>query len=445
MNIILPLLLQVVLIGLNAIFACAEIAVISMNEAKLNKLISEGNKSAKTLQKLTQNPSKFLSTIQIAITLSGFLGSAFAADNFAGMLVNWLTQLGIVNTTNSSMFNTIAVVVITLILSYFTLVFGELIPKRVGMRKSEGIALTLAKPLYLISKTFTPIIWLLTKSINGVLKLIGIDPNQSDGDEGEEEIRMMVDMSSEKGLIDKEEQEMIQNVFEFDDLTVVDFSTHRTDMEVLWYEDDINKWDEIIKKSFHKNYPVCGENTDDILGILNIKDYFKLTKKDKNTIMKQAVHAAYFVPETIRADLLFTKMKQSKNKFAVVLDEYGGVEGIVTMNDIIEQIVGDFNEEETREKEFKLKKIDENKWKLSGTTTIKELNEELNTTFPEDEYETVGGLVFGHYGSVPEDNTKFDIDIENIKVKVNLIKEHKIQEMIISIISDKTEKIEEFS
>lgn len=442
MDIILPLLLQVVLIGLNAIFACAEIAVISMNEAKLNKLISEGNKNAKTLQKLTQNPSKFLSTIQIAITLSGFLGSAFAADNFAGMLVNWLTKLGIVNTSNASMFNTIAVVAITLILSYFTLVFGELIPKRVGMRKSEGIALALATPLYFISKMFTPIIWLLTKSINGVLRLIGIDPNQSDGDEGEEEIRLMVDMSSEKGLIDKEEREMIRNVFEFDDLTVVDFSTHRTDMEVLWFDDGVEKWDEIIKKSFHKHYPICKENTDDIIGILNIKEYFKLTKKDKTTIMKQAVQHPYFVPETIRADLLFAKMKQSRVQFAVVLDEYGGVEGVVTMNDIIEQIVGDFNNEDEQENTF-IKKIDENKWKLSGTVTIKELNETINTTFPEDEYETVGGLVFGHYGSVPKDNTKFSIKIKNIEVFVESIKEHIIKEMIIQVIEEKQEEIVE--
>ena len=253
MDIIPPLLLQVVLIALNAIFACAEIAVISMNEAKLNKLISDGNKSAKILKKLSDNPSKFLSTIQIAITLSGFLGSAFAADNFAEMLVNFLLSNGIISEANMSVFNTISVVLITLVLSYFTLVFGELIPKRIGMRKSERIALTLAKPLYLISKIFTPIIWLLTKSINGILQLIGIDPNESDGDEGEEEIRLIVDMSGEKGLIDKEEQEMIQNIFEFDDLAVVDFSTHRTDVEVLWNEDSIEQWDEIIKSSFHKH------------------------------------------------------------------------------------------------------------------------------------------------------------------------------------------------
>ena len=438
MDILLPFLLQVVLIGLNAVFACAEIAIISMSEAKINKLMSEGNKSAKTLYKLTQNPSGFLSTIQIAITLSGFLGSAFAADNFAGKIVDWLTKLGVADATNKDMFNTVAVIIITLVLSYFTLVFGELIPKRVGMRKSEKIALALSSPLYIISKVFKPFVWVLTKSINSVLKVIGIDPNQSDGDEGEEEIRMMVDMSGEKGLIDKEEQEMIKNVFEFDDITATAFSTHRTDMDVLWAEDSVEKWDEEIKKTFHQNYPVCKDSADDIVGVLNVKDYFKLEKKDKDSVMKKAVHSAYFVPETIHADLLFARMKQDKSRFAIVLDEYGGVEGLVTMNDIIERIVGDFNGEQSVTN-IGIQKIKENKWKVSGSLSIKDLNKEIGTNFVDEEYDTVSGLVFDYYGSIPNDNTKFVVEVENLTVNVEKIKEHKIQEMIITI-SDKNEE-----
>ena len=233
MDVAIPLLLQVVLISLNAFFACAEIAVLSTNEAKLNKLMSEGDKRAKTLYKLTSNPSKFLSMIQIAITLAGFLGSAFAADNFSVMITDWLLKIGIADTTTVAMYDTASVVIVTLILSYFTLVFGELIPKRIGMRKAEQIALSFAGILNFFSILFTPIVWLLTGSINTILKLIGIDPHASDGDEGEENIRMMVDMSSEKGLIDKEEQEMIRNVFEFDDLAVVEFATPSTTTSIL--------------------------------------------------------------------------------------------------------------------------------------------------------------------------------------------------------------------
>lgn len=432
MDIVLPLLLQVVLIMLNAIFACAEIAVISTNEAKLNKLISEGNKKAKTLQKLTSNPSKFLSTIQIAITLAGFLGSAFAADNFAGMIVEGLKKTGYVNAGNEEIFNTISVVVITIILSFLTIVFGELIPKRIGMRKSEKIALSLSIPLNIISKLFTPVIWLLTVSINCILKLIGIDPNESDGDEGEEEIRLMVDMSGEKGLIDKEEQEMIQNVFEFDDLIAGEFATHRTDVEILWEEDDIEKWDEIIRNSFHKYYPVCGERADDIIGILNTREYFRLKVATKEEILTKAMQPAYFVPETLKADILFKQMKETNNKFAVVLDEHGGFEGIVTIDDILEQIVGLFDGDKIEEEFGFVEKIDDNTYRLSGLLSVEEINEIFDTNLPTEEYETFSGFVFGKYGTIPSDDEIFDINIENLNIKVEKIDEHVITSMLVT-------------
>ena len=429
MDVAIPLLLQVVLILLNAFFACAEIAVLSTNEAKLNKLISEGDKRAKTLYKLTSNPSKFLSMIQIAITLAGFLGSAFAADNFSVMITDWLLKIGVANVTTVAMYDTASVVIVTLILSYFTLVFGELIPKRIGMRKAEQIALSFAGILNFFSILFTPIVWLLTGSINTILKLIGIDPHASDGDEGEENIRMMVDMSSEKGLIDKEEQEMIRNVFEFDDLAVIEIATHRTDVEFLWMDDTIEQWDEAIKSSFHKYYPICKESVDNIVGILNIQSYFRLSKKDKNTIMKQCVTPAYFVPETLKADILFKQMKQSKQRIAIVLDEYGGVEGIVTMDDIIEQIVGDFNYED--KETGNIKQIDETTWEVEGNVLIDEINQAFEAKFSVDDYDTFSGLVFGHYGTIPPDNTKFETEIENLCISVVKILDHKIEKAII--------------
>ena len=429
MDIVPPLLLQVVLIMLNAFFACAEIAVISTKEAKINKLISEGNKKAKILKKLSENPSKFLSTIQIAITLAGFLGSAFAADNFAGMVVDALTKTGVVTQQNAEMFNTIAVVAITIILSFFTLVFGELVPKRIGMRKAEKIALFVACPLNFISKLFTPIIWFLTLCINGILKLFRIDPNESDGDEGEENILMMVDMSSEKGLIDKEEQEMIQNVFEFDDLTVNEFATHRTDVEFLWEEDQIEKWDKIIKNSFHKYYPICRESTDDVVGVLNSKKYFKL--EDKKDI-SSAIEDAYFVLSTVKADVLFKQLKTAKQQFAIILDEHGGVEGVVTMDDIIEQIVGDFNNEEFNVDATAVMKED-NVWEINGIFTIEEANEMFGTTLSDEDHDTLSGLIFSKLGTIPSDGEQFEIEISNLKIHVKEIKDHRVEKMIISI------------
>jgi putative hemolysin len=432
MDIILPLLLQVILIAVNAFFACAEISIISTNEAKLNKLVLEGNSSAKVLQKLTANPSKFLSTIQVAITLAGFLSSAFAAENFAGKIVSWLINSGIATQTNQNIFHAISVVVVTLILSYFTLVFGELLPKRIGMRKAEKIALVLARPLSFISKMFTPIVWFLTVSINGILRLVGIDPNQSDGDEGEENIIMLADMSSQKGLIDKEEHLMIRNVFEFDDLPVRDFATHRTEVEFLWSEDNVETWDNIIKTSFHKFYPICKDTADDIIGVLNIREYFKLNTKNKKEIMEKCVKPAYFVPEMLKADVLFKKLKDTRNHFAIVLDEYGGVEGIVTMDDILEQIVGDFNNDIEYVKP-EIKQIKDKVWRVSGDVSINEINNCFGTQFSQDEYDTFSGLVFNNYGNIPADNTEFEISIEKLNITVTKIIDHKIKNAIIRI------------
>ncbi len=424
------LLLQLVLIALNAVFACAEIAVLSVNEAKINKLEEEGNKKAKVLRKLTEQPSKFLSTIQVAITLSGFLGSAFAADNFAARLVDWLVSLGI--KTNPNALQNIAVIVITLILSYVTLILGELVPKRIAMKKSEQLSLAMASMLYGVSKLFTPIVWFLSVSTNGVLLLLGIDPNEEDEVGGEEEIRLMVDESSQKGVIDEQEQKMIQNVFEFDDLTVSEFATHRTDISILWTEEDDATWEKTIHESKHSIYPVCNDTIDNVVGVLSVKDYFRLRGADRETIMKEAVKPAYFVPEGIHADVLFKTMQTSRNHFAVVLDEYGGMMGIVTMNDLLEQIVGDLTEGDDEEvPEPVIVKISDDTWEISGIAPLTEVEEELDLELPTDTYDTMGGYVFSSYGVVPEDGSEFELEIERLQIHVTEIKDHRIVKMTV--------------
>ena len=289
-TLIFQILLQIVLIFINAVFACAEIAVISINDAKLNKLASEGDKRAVKLKKLTSQPARFLSTIQVAITLAGFLGSAFAAGNFAVYLEKLIPGLP----------NSVAVIVITIILSYITLVFGELVPKRIAMKKAESMGLGMSGMLSFVSVIFAPRVWLLTKSTNGVLRLMKIDPNQEDDDVTEEEIRMMVDVGSEKGTIDNTEKELIQNVFEFDDLTAEEIATHRTDIIMLSLEDDISEWDKIIHETRHSLYPVCGETADDIVGILNAKDYFRLSER--------SIHEQRSPPALLR-----TRRRQSRH------------------------------------------------------------------------------------------------------------------------------------
>ncbi|MGB4439234.1 MAG: CNNM domain-containing protein, partial [Sedimentibacter sp.] len=244
-----PLVLQVVLISVNAIFASAEIAVISMNDNRMAKMAAEGDKRAIKLSKLTLQPSRFLSIIQVGITLAGFFGSAFAADNFASKLTELLLKTGL--DFPASTLNTISVIIITLILSYFTLVFGELVPKRVAMKNAEKLALFMAGMLYFISKLFAPLVGLLTASTNGILRLIGIDPNSADGEVTEEDIRMMVDVGSEKGSINVNEKEMIQNIFEFDNKTAEEVMTHRTEVDILWLDETDEKWAQKITKSRH--------------------------------------------------------------------------------------------------------------------------------------------------------------------------------------------------
>lgn len=432
-SILFMLLLQVILIALNAIFACAEIAVISMNDNHLAKLANQGDKRAKRLVQLTRQPASFLATIQVAITLSGFLGSAFAADNFSDGLVAMLLRLGI--PIPQKTLDTIAVIFITLVLSYFTLIFGELVPKRIAMRKAEPLALALSAPISSIAKLFSPIVWFLTFSTNSVLRLIGIDPNVEDEEVSEEEIRMMVDVGSEKGVIDHSEKEFIQNVFEFDDITAGEIATHRTEVCLLWMEENMEKWQETIYNSHHGLYPICQDSPDNIIGILNAREYFRLNNKSRASVLKYAVKAPYFIPESVKADVLFGNMKATRNAMAVVLDEYGGMSGIITMNDLLEQLVGDLEDNPTSEDEIiPIEPLDSGIWKIHGSADLKEVARALGISLPTNEYETFNGLIFDALGTIPDDGTTVEVETAGLNVKVTKIEEHQIVAAIVALV-----------
>lgn len=427
----LMLLLQVVLIALNAVFASAEIAIISMNDNKLAKMAQEGNKKAIKLAKLTSKPARFLATIQVAITLSGFLGSAFAADNFSDKLVALIMKTGI-NIPEKTL-DSIVVILITLILSYFTLVFGELVPKRVAMRKAESLALGMASMITFISKVFAPLVSLLTASTNLVLRLMRIDPDAADDDVSEEDIRMMVDVGSEKGAIDSTEKEFIQNVFEFDDLAVEEIAVHRTEVSLLWMEESVEEWNKTINGSRHTMYPVCDETVDNIVGILNAKDYFRLADKSKDNILKNAVTPAYFVPESIKADVLFKNMKDSRNTFAVVLDEHGGTTGIITMSDLLEQLVGDFDADRPEKTEPAIQSLDSKTWKILGTAELDDIERELGVSFGDNENNTFSGLIFDTLGAVADDGSSFELNAYNLIIKVTGVTDHQVDSAVVCL------------
>ena len=429
-HILWPLLLQLVLIIINAIFASAEIAVISMNDSKLAKLASTGDKRAVRLAKLTEQPARFLSTIQVGITLAGFLASAFAADNFSDLLVDWLISLGVA--ISPATLDTLAVIVITLILSYFTLVLGELVPKRVAMRKAEELALAISGLVYFVSVVFNPVVWLLTISTNSLLRLMGIDPYADDDVITEEEIRMMVDAGSERGAISRNEKDMIQNIFEFNDKNAADIMTHRTDVVILWMDESDEQWEQTILENRHSVYPVCKESPDNVIGILKAKDYFRVKDRSRNNIIDQALRPAYFVPETVRLDLLFRNMKNTRNHFAIVLDEYGGMSGIITMNDLLEEIVGDLEDDDNVPVEPPLiERIDSRVWRISGSAPLDTVSQQLGVALPEDGYDTFGGLIFGLLGSVPEDGSTPELEINGLSIKVTEIKNHRLETALV--------------
>ena len=431
------LILQIILIAVNAIFACAEIAVISMSDTKLEKLEEEGDRRAKTLRKLTEVPARFLATIQVAITLSGFLASAFAADAFAGRPQSGLARVGIALPSGA------AIVLITLVLSYLTLIFGELVPKRLAMKSPEKVSLKLAGLLYVVSRIFYPLVALLTVSTNGVLRLFGVDPTEEGEAVTEEEIRMLVDAGSEKGTIDSDEQEMIRNVFEFDDLSVDEICTHRKDVVILYTDDTLEEWKRLIDQSRHSRFPVCRETADNVVGILDAKDFFRLYGCSREEMMDRAIDPAYYVPGTIKADVLLQNMKKTGHYFAVVLDEYGGMDGVVTLKDLIEQLLGDLVEEDEAARPEEIVRISENTWKIQGTASLDDVAEELDITLPVEEYDTFGGYVFGELGSVPEDGSRFEMDTEDLHIRVFRVRDHRIEGSIVTLLQDEDKETPE--
>lgn len=434
------LVLQLVLIAFNAFFACAEIAGLSVNDAKIEQLKEKGDKRAEALEKLKSNSSRFLATIQVAITLSGFLGSAFAADNFSSVIQGWLE--GIFPSADPTLLDSVSVIAITLILSYITLVFGELVPKRLAMKKSEQIALGIAGIICFVAAIFRPIVWFLEISTNIVLRLIGIDPHSADEQVSEDDIKLMVDEGSKTGAIDTEEKEIIHNLFEFNDRTVGEFSTHRTELDVLWMDDDVDVWERTILEHGRSAYPVCNDTVDEICGILSTKKFFKARSEDKDVIIEKAVEDAFFIPDTMKADVAFKLMKQKGKSVAIVLDEYGGVFGILTIKDIIAQIVGDFDTDEDGDGTPDIQQLSDTEYIIQGVTSLDKVEALVNTHLPTEEYDTFGGFAFGLWGSIPDDGSEIECDYEHIHIKSLEIDSHRLVSAHL-MINNKTDEQED--
>ena len=420
------LLLQVILIAINAYFAATEIAVISLNEAVIRHQAEEGDKKAARLLHIVEQPTGFLSTIQIGITLAGFLGSAFAADNLAGRLSQWFAAQYALTAAAEAAVHTLSVILITIILSFFTLVFGELVPKRVAMKKSEQVARFTCGVVAFLAAVMRPLIWLLTVSTNAVLRLVHIDPNEEDDEVSEEGIRMMVDIGEEKGAIQAGEKEMIENIFEFDNMTAG--MIHRTDMVMLWVDDTAEEIAQTIESSGLSRFPVYEEDADDIIGILNTRDWLLNARKASPRPVRELLRPAYFVPESVRTDKLFRDMQSRKIHLSIVVDEYGGTAGLVTMEDLLEEIVGNIYDEFDPQEDQEIIALGDNRWRIAGSAELDDVAEALDMEFPEDEEsETLGGLVFAQLNVIPEDGSHPEVELYGLHIRVEELTDRRVE------------------
>ncbi|WIV18996.1 hemolysin family protein [Paenibacillus polygoni] len=411
------ILVILILLVVNAFFAASEMALISINDNRIRILSLEGNKRAQKLEKLLEEPTGFLSTIQIGITLAGFLNSAFAADKFASLLVDYVLSLGV--TISPSVLSSVSVIVITLILSYFTLVFGELVPKRIAMKKAEAIALAVSSPLSVLSKVVNPFVKLLTVSTNLTVRLFGIDPNAEDEEASEEEIRMLVDTGLERGTIQQSEKMIIHNIFDFDNKDVSDMMTHRTDMIAISADTPLEDVLEIVQSEQYTRFPVFEERVDNIIGILHVKDLIVQFRRDtaKPMSIMDIIRPAYFVSESKKGDDLLEELQQNRVHMAIVVDEYGGTAGLITIEDLIEEIVGSIYDEYDEE-EWIFEQVDKDTYIFTGIAHLDEVSQITKASLPEEEYDTLSGFMVGTIGRIPTKQERPEFEFRGFRYKV---------------------------
>lgn len=427
MDIARQLLLQVILIAINAFFAMTEIAVISLNATKLKKMEEDGDKVATRLLRMVEHSTSFLSTIQIGITLAGYLGSAFAADSFSDGLTSWLYNTVGFQVLSYQALNSVSVVIITIILSYFTLIFGELVPKRIAMQKSMQVAKIASSVITALATVMRPVIWFLTFSTNTVLKLLRLKTTSEEETVTEEEIRMMVDLGEERGTIDSDEGEWIDNVFEFGETTVREAMTHVSELVAIPVDATQDEITKVIRESGRSRIPVYAKNLDDILGILNAREFLLERGEGSDKLPERLIRPAYFVPETLRAATLFKDMQQKKQHIAVVVDEYGQTSGIVTMEDLLEEIVGSIYDETDPAEELPITQIEDGVWRALGSAELDEIADAMDIEFPEDlDFDTLNGLVFSQLNNIPKDGTVLDLQAYGLDIHVERIARRRV-------------------
>ena len=425
-TITLRILLVFLLIFINGFFSMSEIALITLNDNKMEKLAADGNKKAKKITAFTDNSAKFLSTIQIGVTLAGFLASAFAADSFVGYILIAL-KVGTAH-AHYKLISGAVLVGITVLMSYFTLVLGELVPKKIGMQKAEKIAFAVIDILRFFGAIFSPVIKILAVSANAVVRLFGMNPNADEETVTEEEILMMVDVGEEKGVIEEAQSEMVSNIFEFDDITAGDLMIHRTEIVAVEIHDDIEQVLTLATESGRSRIAVYEDDIDSIKGVVYVKDFIPYVGKNvpKQVTVKKLIRPALYVPESKKADEIFEEMCKSRIQIAIVVDEYGGTAGLLTLEDLVESIVGDIQDEYDDE-EADVEKVEEGVYDFEGDCDIEDAEESLNSELPIGDYDTLAGFVLEQLGKIPDEGDSFEY--KHFTFTVTEMDENKIEKI----------------
>ena len=428
MSLVSQFILILVLTLLNAFFASAEMAIVSVNRNRIKMLADDGNKKASLLVDLLEEPNKFLSTIQVGITLAGFFSSASAATGISEVIGASLSQLGIPYAQS------ISLVVITIILSYVTLVFGELVPKRIALQKSEQMAMLSVRPIVFVFKFAKPFVKLLSLSTNVLLRVIGMSDTDLEEKVSREEIKSLVDAGEEYGVINQIEKEMINSIFDFDDKLAKEVMTPRTEVYMINIKLPLS-----IEELLEENYsriPVYEGDMDNIIGILYLKDFLHEAYQVgfENVGIKKLLHRPYFVPECKNIDQLFKELQKSKRHLAVLIDEYGGFSGIVTIEDLIEEVMGDINDEYDDDDPV-IRKIDNDTYIVNGLISIKELNDKLQLNLDEEteDYDTLGGFLINQIDYIPSETEECMVEYENLVFKIECVKDKRIEMVKIHI------------
>ncbi|MCB2293541.1 hemolysin family protein [Clostridium algoriphilum] len=427
-DIMVQLILIVILTLINAFFASAEMAIVSLNKNKIKTLAESGNKKALLLAKLIKEPTKFLSTIRIGITLAGFLSSAIAATTISNYLGGYLKNLSV---PYSRQF---ALVGITIVLSFITLVFGELFPKRIGYQKSEAIAMFSVKPIFYVSKVVAPFAILLSASTNMLVKITGLDSCKVEEKLSKEEIISIIEVGQKHGIINETEKKMINNIIDFDDKSAEEVMTPRTDVFLIDVNEPVTEFlDELLEEKYSR-VPVYDDDVDNIIGVLYMKDFIIEARKNgfENVDIKNILHLPYFVYESKNIDELFKDLQRSKNHMALLIDEYGGFSGIVTIEDLVEEVMGNI-EDEYDDDEPDIRKVDNNTYIVSGLLSLDELNDNLDLNLFSKNYNTIGGFLISLMGCIPKINENKTIEYGDVIFKIEEVKQRRIERIKICI------------